>query len=72
MQRCKRVDRVTQYEVDGLDGAAGLFREHHIEARHLVLGIGEDRGAASQQLVNGCGDDQHDDDNRQRLQRSAY
>jgi hypothetical protein len=71
-QRQKRLDRTAQYEVDGLDGAAGLFGEDHIETGHLVLGIGENRGAAGQELMNGCGDDQHDDDNRQRLQGSAY
>ena len=45
-QRQKRLDRTAQDKVDGLDGAAGLFGEDHIETGHLVLGIGEDRGAA--------------------------
>ena len=63
-QRQKRLDRTAQDEVDGLDGAAGLFGEDHIEASHLVLGIGENGGAAGQQLMNGCGNDQHEDKNR--------
>ena len=66
------LDDAAQGEVDGLDGAAGLFGEDHIETGHLVLGISEDRGAAGQELMNGCGDNQHNDDDRQRLQGSAY
>ena len=60
-----------QDQIHGLQRAAGLFGEHHVESRHLLLGLGQQFRPCVQQLLSRQRQDAEQQQHGQQLQLSA-
>ena len=67
LQRLQSLDRVAQDKIHRLDGAAGLLREHHIELRHLPLGVLDDCRTHREELLCCSADDKYQNEDREHL-----
>jgi hypothetical protein len=68
LQRLQSLHRIAQDKIHGLDSAAGLLCKHHVEPRHLPLGVLDDRRTHREELLCRGAQDEYQDKDGEHLQ----